>query len=576
MDAERTHVERRRDRRSEQSRLRSIVERLADGILIVDATGVIRFANPAAEQLFGRHQIQLVGTQLGFPVVVGESTEIDVMRPTDGAITAELRVGDVEWQGVPAFLVSLRDITDRKRAADRERQLERERAARAEAEAASQAKSEFLAMMSHELRTPLNAVIGYAELLDLGVAGSLTNEQRHQLTRIRMSGRHLLGLVNDVLDLAKIEAGRLQVSVGQARAGDAADAALSLVQARADAKGIRFVSNCLGDADVMYHGDEDRVRQILINLLANAVKFTDSGGEVALECGTTDHPDLEARLPECPSWVYFRVRDTGIGIRSEQLPLIFDPFVQLETGHTRTTDGSGLGLTISRRLARLMGGDLSVHSTVGKGSVFTLWLAASNAQPTAQPSASKGRVDAIRVRGLADVGEVVLHEINAILEGVALRIRSDDSLPSAKSVKYSQLSDHMTTYLADLAAMLIAIEEAEGEPSALLTDATEIQRFIAERHGAQRARMGWSAQHVKREYALLGEELARAIHRRSRAVPDAAIEEALTIVKRALEQGEEASMRGLQRARVAERDESARSVARTSVLDHNEDSRAPR
>jgi len=381
MDGERTHADRRRNRRSEQGRLRSIVERLADGIVIVDATGVIRFANPAAEQLFGRNRDQLVGSQLGFPVVVGESTEVEVVHPGHGAITAELRVVDVEWAGAPALLVSLRDITHRKRAAERERQLERERAARAEAEASSQAKSEFLAMMSHELRTPLNAVIGYAELLDLGVAGALTNEQRHQLSRIRTSGRHLLGLVNEVLDLAKIEAGRLSVSIGVARTREAADAALSLVQTHADEKGIRFAANCLGDGDAFYVGDEDRVRQILINLLSNAVKFTERGGQVALECGTTNDPDVEARLPECPKWVYFQVRDTGIGIPPEHLPVIFDPFVQVETGHTRSTDGSGLGLTISRRLARLMGGDLSVRSAVGAGSIFTLWLPAATAQP---------------------------------------------------------------------------------------------------------------------------------------------------------------------------------------------------
>src|SRR6184192_3701794 len=120
MDGERTHAERRRERRSEQGRPRSIVERLADGIVIVDATGVIRLANPAAEELFGRHRNQLVGTQLGFPLVVGESTEVEVMRPGGGAtITAELRVVDVEWSGSRALLASLRDITDRDRAAER-------------------------------------------------------------------------------------------------------------------------------------------------------------------------------------------------------------------------------------------------------------------------------------------------------------------------------------------------------------------------------------------------------------------------------------------------------------------------
>ena len=495
MDRERTPAERRRDRRSEQSRLRSIVQRLADGVVIVDRAGTIRFANPAAETLFGRSNKELVGSSLGFPAVVGESTEVDVMRPVGESVTAELRVVDVDWAGTPAMLVSLRDITDRKRAAERERQLEREQTARAEAEAASQAKSEFLATMSHELRTPLNAVIGYAELLDLGVAGALTGDQRHQLSRIRASGRHLLSLVNEILDLAKIEAGRLSVSNAIARAGDSADSALSLVQTRADEKGIRFVDHCLGNSEAAYLGDEDRVRQILINLLSNAVKFTPPGGEISVDCGTTTQPDLDARVGHVLNWVYFRVRDTGIGIPPEHLPLIFDPFVQVETGHTRSNDGSGLGLTISRRLARLMGGDLTVQSVVGKGSAFTLWLQAAPSQPIATPKEwPESPGTAARTHGLADVGALLLHEIETIVDGLAMRLRDEERLPTAKSLKFSQVSDHLPSYLADLGGMLIAIDETAGQPSSLLADGTEIQRLIAERHGAQRARLGWTSE----------------------------------------------------------------------------------
>ena len=555
MDGEWSQADRRRDRRSEQSRLRSIVERLADGIVIVDAAGVIRFANPAAQELFGRHHRQLVGTSLGFPVVTGESTEVEVVR-AGGTITAELRVVDVEWAGAPAMLVSLRDITDRKQAAERERQLDRERTARAEAEAASQAKSEFLATMSHELRTPLNAVIGYAELLDLGVAGALTSDQRQQLSRIRVSGRHLLGLVNEVLDLAKIEAGRLAVSIAIARAGESADAALSIVQPRADEKGIRFVGQCLGDGNAVYLGDEDRVRQILINLLSNAVKFTESGGQVSLDCGTTSEPDVEARLSESAQWIYFRVRDTGIGITPDHLPVIFDPFVQVETGHTRSSDGSGLGLTISRRLARLMGGDLTVRSTIGNGSVFTLWLPAATSQPVPfRPEWDERAPAEPRVRGLADVGELVLHEIETILEGFTLRLRRDEQLPAANELKFSQLSDHIPSYLADLGGMLVAIEEAGGQPSALLTDGTEIQRVIADRHGAQRARLGWSIDALRCERRVLREEVTRVIRRRARALQDSAVDEGLTILNRVIEQAEEWSVRGFQRARLAVKDE---------------------
>src|SRR5919198_3312907 len=183
-------------RRSEQERLQSIVEKMADGVVIVGLDGRIRFTNPSAERLFGRPASELTGADLGFPSISGDTTEIEVVRPKGHTVTAELRLVDIDWEGDPARLISLRDITDRKRAEERAVQLERERVARAEAEATSQAKSEFLATMSHELRTPLNAVIGYSELLGLGIAGELNAEQQQQVIRIRDSARHLLGLVN--------------------------------------------------------------------------------------------------------------------------------------------------------------------------------------------------------------------------------------------------------------------------------------------------------------------------------------------------------------------------------------------
>jgi PAS domain S-box-containing protein len=578
MAERRSGTDRRRNRTDEQRRLRAIVERLADGILVVDGNGVIRFANPAAELLFGRSADELVGTELGFPVLSGERADIEVVRPGGETVTAELRIVDAEWgeagrlPGEKARLVSLRDVTDRRRAIERERQLERERAARAEAEAASQAKSEFLAMMSHELRTPLNAVIGYAELLDLGIAGSLTAEQRHQLSRIRTSGRHLLGLVNEVLDLARIEAGRLSVNIGAGRAGDAADAALSLVQTRADEKGIRFVGQCMGDTDAVFDGDEDRVRQILVNLLSNAVKFTSPGGEVAIECGTSAEPDAEARVQAHPRWVYLRVRDTGVGIPQAQLPFIFDPFVQGETGHTRSNDGSGLGLTISRRLARLMGGDVTVRSRPERGSVFTLWLPAGDGnQLHARPAWSSAADEGPRVQGLADIGELVLREVETILEAVTVRLREHGEMPGAKTLKFFQLVDHYPSFLADLGGMLIAIEEGGGQPSGLIADGAEIQRILSEKHGAQRARLGWSADHVQAEYAIVRDELGRVIRRRARAIPDAAIDDALSILTRVLEQAEESSLRGFHRARASARIESIGVAAPAAVVRDDRD-----
>jgi signal transduction histidine kinase len=237
---------------------------------------------------------------------------------------------------------------------------------------ANLAKSRFLSSMSHEIRTPLNAIIGFTSLLDLEVAGPLTADQSHYLSRVRASSTHLLKLIDDVLDLAKVEAGRMDVKHEKAQAASVMSSAVGLVEPQASAAGIIFDHMDLNtDA---YLGDEDRVRQILLNLLANAVKFTEPGGRVTVTCGTTHDPDPEAVLAAEGSWLYIRVADNGMGIAPQMQESVFEPFMQSDVGLTRKRDGTGLGLTISRELARRMGGDLTLRSTEGEGSCFTLWL----------------------------------------------------------------------------------------------------------------------------------------------------------------------------------------------------------
>jgi PAS domain S-box-containing protein len=540
-------------RRSSQAVLRQIVDRLADGIVIVAADGRIRFANPAAQRLFGRPASALVGQEFGYPLATDDTAEIEIVRRGSdaGVVVAELRVVDALWDDERATLVSLRDVTDRKQAEEHDRQLERERAARAEAEAANQAKSDFLAVMSHELRTPLNAVLGYAELLDLGVVGALTTEQRQQLGRITASGRHLLGLVNEILDFAKVEAGRLTVERVPTSANDVVEAAVVLAQPQAEARGLAIETQAGTGPGIRFLGDHDRVMQILANLLSNSVKFTNPGGTIRIDVDTATTP-VSRHLHGEGRWVVIRVTDTGIGIAPEQIDAVFSPFVQAQGGYSRERDGTGLGLTISRRLARLMGGDVVVNSVLGQGSEFALWLPESTARTDDDGQQELDDVHLAispRTRGLGEFGDAMLHESEAILDAFVAQLRREPTIPEAAKLGCSQLADHVGALIADIGAALVALDESEGSLSSLLHDTAAIQRFIADRHGLQRARLGWTSAAMDRESAILLEEVRRAM---CRCFPDdkhaPQFDEAMGVICRYLEQAGDISRRALERA----------------------------
>ena len=280
-----------------------------------------------------------------------------------------IRVGMLVTAVRSALRARERQFEIRDYLAERERLLESERTARAEAEEANRSKSRFLAVMSHELRTPLNAIAGYSDLLDLGIHGELSDAQREALRRIQKSERHLLGLIEDVLTYARVETGQLKFALTTLDTLELVTTTEALVAPQILARGLQLdLSGC--EAGVLVEVDRDKTQQILVNLVANAIKFTPPGGTIAIACRVDG------------SSVRLTVTDTGIGIPSDKLATIFEPFVQVDTRLTRTHEGVGLGLAISRDLARAMGGDLTVDSRVGEGSCFTLTLRrVANAAP---------------------------------------------------------------------------------------------------------------------------------------------------------------------------------------------------
>jgi signal transduction histidine kinase len=233
--------------------------------------------------------------------------------------------------------------------------------AREEAERANRAKSDFLAVMSHELRTPLNAIGGYAQLIELGIHGPVTNAQREALLRIERNKDHLLSLINDVLSYAQLNAGKVRYALTDIPLKDALDQLDALLGPQIGMANIDF-SKDVCDAALTVRADREKLQQILLNLLSNAIKFTPAGGRIRIECEERD------------TTVRIRVRDTGVGISADRLQAIFDPFFQADRALNRPGEGVGLGLAISRDFARAMRGDLTVESTPGAGSVFTVSL----------------------------------------------------------------------------------------------------------------------------------------------------------------------------------------------------------
>ncbi|HEX6132434.1 MAG TPA: ATP-binding protein [Longimicrobiales bacterium] len=437
------------------------------------------------------------------------------------------------------------DVTDHVQA------REEAQRARAEAEQANRAKSQFLANMSHEIRTPINAVVGYTDLLDAKVVGPLTEGQQEYVERIRASSRHLLALVNDVLDLSKIEAGEMLVRAAPASARDVLSSAVQMVLPEAEARGLTLREDWMCDEATRFVGDEDRVRQIVLNLLSNALKFTNPGGAVVARCRMVQLPAPAAALPDTGPWVVLEVEDTGVGIEAEEQKHIFQAFVQAESGHTRRAGGTGLGLTISRRLARLMSGDITVRSERGRGSCFSLWLPAlvqDAVVARGTPHAEEPEPPMRMAHPFAAVAQVLLESAETIEQELVWRLRAvrgaepgraqADEEESALRARYA---DHTAALIASIGRAVAALEDPEANRD-LLEDGAALRAELAGRHGAQRRRLGWTRRDVQREYSILRETIESLVQHEVRSRTAGDIRAALAAAHRLLDEAEARSL----------------------------------
>jgi PAS domain S-box-containing protein len=390
--------------RDQQFYTRSLIESNIDAIMTTDPSGIITDVNKQMEALTGCTRDELIGAPFKSYFTDPERAEagiklvLSAKKVTDYELTACARDGkqtvvsynattfydrDRTLQGVFA---AARDVTERKRV---EAELQQ---AKAIAESASQTKSDFLASMSHEIRTPMNAIIGIADLL---AKTALSPEQSNYVQIFRRAGDNLLNLVNDILDLSKVEASQLELERTGFSLNDLLEKVREMVAVPAREKGLALVCEIAAEVPDDLIGDPTRLRQVLLNLLGNAIKFTESG-EVALRVML----DADSSTPGA---LRFTISDTGIGIPDEKLGAVFERFTQADSSTTRRYGGSGLGLTISKRLVELMGGHIWVESGVGKGSVFSfavpleLWAGVARRVPVPVGSAPEAPLPALHI-----------------------------------------------------------------------------------------------------------------------------------------------------------------------------------
>ena len=451
---------------------RSLLESNIDALMTTDPRGIITDVNKQMEALTGCTRDELIGAPFKNYFTDSARAEAGINRVlsegkvTNYELTARARDGnltvvsynattfhdrDRRLQGVFA---SARDMTELKRF---EQTLQQKNV---ELEDASRMKSEFLANVSHELRTPLNAIIGFSEVLKDGMLGQLTDRQRGFITDIFSSGKHLLSLINDILDLSKVEAGKMMLDLESVEVSSLFANSLSIIREKAAARHIRFdmdVPDELGSIQA----DARKVKQIVYNLLSNAVKFANEGGQVTLRAGRASRAEVgelsessggrSFPLPdnEFAEFLRISVTDNGIGITPEALERLFKPFSQVDSGLARKFEGTGLGLAMVKLLAELHGGAVAVESAVNEGSCFTVWLPFRESAETALTPA----------RAAAQSVEVVAGSSTALVV--------EDDFKSAQLIRVQLEAEGFTVLHADSAESALLI--APRQPLALIT-----------------------------------------------------------------------------------------------------------